>query len=126
MFTKKQKEKYDNEIARLRHEIAELTQIIKTQELLKLRDENARLKEKEQLINKVKFRLKDVAFIEEGEFILVKYQVPPVKVLLNEKGEIQKNELFYAINKLQLLSLEDMKKVSRVVENVKLLKQNKK
>ena len=118
-FGKKQKEKYDNEIARLRHEIADLTQIIKTQELIKLRAENAKLKEKEQLISKIRFQLKDVAYLEEDGIVLVKYVIPNVKVPVNDKGEILKNDFFYAVNKLQLISFEDMKKISAVVDNIK-------
>lgn len=124
-FTKKQKEKYEQEIANLRHEIAELSQIIKTQELLRLRAENERLKEKELLISKVKFKLKDVAYIEEDDFVLVKYEIPYAKVFFEADGQVKKNEFFYAINKLQLLPLEDMKKIQRVLDNVKSLKEGK-
>jgi len=52
-ISKKEKERYENEIAALRHEVADLTNIVKTQELIKLRTENARLKEKEELIVKL-------------------------------------------------------------------------
>ena len=119
MFTKKTKEKYDNEIALLKHELEDLRQIIKTQELIKLRNENARLKEKEQLINKVKFQLKDVGYLEEENAILVKYKIPDVKILVNEEGEPLKNDFFYAVNKLQLISFEDMKKISALIDNIK-------
>ena len=119
MFTKKTKEKYDNEIARLKHEVEDLRQIIKTQELIKLRNENALLKEKEQLINKIKFKLKDVGYIEEENAILVKYKIPDVKILVNEEGELLKNDFFYAVNKLQLISFEDMKKISALIDNIK-------
>lgn len=118
-ISKKEKERYENEIAALRHQIEDLTNIVKTQELIKLRTENARLKEKEELIGKIRFRLKDVAYLKEEGFILVKYDVPFVKVPVNDDGEVQKNELFYAINKLQLLSLDDLKKISAVVDNIK-------
>lgn len=118
-ISRKEKEKYENEIAALRHEIADLTNIVKTQELIKLRTENARLKEKEQLIDKIKFRLKDVAFLREEGIILVKYDVPFVKVPVNEDGEVQKNEMFYAINKLQLLPLDDLKKISKLIDEIK-------
>ena len=118
-ITKKEKQKYTDEIAKLRHEIAELTQIVKTQELIKLRAENARLKEKEQLINKIRFKLKSVAYLDlEGE-ILVKYEIPPVKVPVDGSGNVLKNDFFYAVNKLQLLSFDDMKKISAVVDNIK-------
>ena len=119
MFTKKQKEKYDDKIASLEHEIEDLRQIIKTQELIKLRAENARLKEKEQLISKVKFKLKDVAYLSEEGIILVKYDMPFVKVPVSAEGKVLKNDLFYAINKLQLISFEDMKKISKVIDNIK-------
>lgn len=118
-ITKKEKQDYINQIAALKHEIEDLRQIIKTQELLNLRAENARLKEKEQLINKIKFKLKSVAYLEEDGIILVKYEIPPVKVAVNEAGEVQKNDFFYAVNKLQLLSLDDLKKISAVVDNIK-------
>lgn len=119
MFTKKQKEKYDNQIALLEHEIQDLREIVKTQELIKLRAENALLKEKEQLISKIKFQLKDVAYLEEDGIVLVKYVIPNVKVPVNDKGEVLKNDFFYAVNKLQLISFEDMKKISAVVDNIK-------
>ena len=119
MFTKKQKQQYDNKMALLEHELEDLRQIIKTQELIKLRNENARLKEKEELISKIRFRLKDVAYLEEEGIVLVKYDIPFAKVPVNENGEILKNDFFYAINKLQLISLEDMKKISAVVDNIK-------
>ena len=119
MFTKKTKEAYDNKIALLTHELEDLRQIVKTQELLRLRAENERLKEKEQLINKIRFKLKTVAYLEEDQVILVKYEIPNVKVPVDEEGNVKKNDLFYAINKLQLLSMEDMKKISAVVDNIK-------
>jgi len=120
MFGKKEREKYDTEIARLKHEIEDLKQIIKTQELIKLREENARLKEKEQLISKIKFRLKDVAFLAEEGIVLVKYNIPNVKVPVSEDGKVLKNDFFYAVNKLQLIPFEDMKKISAVIDNIKV------
>ena len=122
-FTKKQKEKYEQEIANLRHEVAELSQIIKTQELLRLRAENERLKEKETLISKVKFRLKDVAYLDEEDCVLVKYEIPYAKVYFEANGQVKKNDFFYAINRLQLLSFDDMKKIQKVIDNVKKLKE---
>ena len=121
-FTKKKEEKYKQEIANLRHEIAELSQIIKTQELLRLRDENARLKEREELLKHVHIQIKDVAYVEEEGFILVKYMVPNQKVYVDREGKIAKNDTFFAINKLQLISLDDMKKVQKVVDFAKNIK----
>lgn len=118
-FGKKQKEEYDNKIALLTHELEDLRQIVKTQELLKLRAENERLKEKEKLISFVRFSLKDAVYLKEEGMLLVKYTVPPAKVMIDEEGNVTKNDFFYAINKLQLIPLEDMKKISNLIKEIK-------
>lgn len=119
MFTKKKEEAYNNKISVLEHEIADLRQIVKTQELVRLRNENARLKEKEKLISQVKFKLKDVAYVAEDDFILVKYEIPNTRVHIDQDGNVIKNDFFYAINKLQLISFEDMKKIQNVIDALK-------
>ena len=118
-FTKKKEEKYQKEIAELKHEIAELSQIIKTQELIRLREENARLREREELLKYVHIQLKDVAYVEEEGFILVKYAISNQKVFVDGEGKIAKNNFFFAVNKLQLISLDDMKKIQKVVDYAK-------
>ena len=124
LYTKKKEQKQAQEIANLRQEIKNLEQIIKTQELVRLRAENERLKEKEKLIDKVKFRLKDVAYLVEEDVMLVKYEVPYVKVAFDADANPKKNDLFYAINKLQLITLDDMKKIQNVINDVKKRKEN--
>lgn len=123
-FTKKKEQKYLDKISILEHKVEDLTQIIKTQELLKLRAENARLLEKEKNISKVHLKLKDIAYVEEENVILVKYEPFSLKIMFNDKGGIIKNETFYAINDLRLLSFEDMKKIQAVLDKTKSL-QNK-
>lgn len=119
MFTKKTKEAYDNKIALLTHELEELRQIVKTQELLKLRAENERLKERDKLISQISFKLKDATYLQEENCVLVKYEIPAVKVTFDEDGKPLKNNLFYAINKLQLIPFEDMKKISALMKGDK-------
>lgn len=117
-ITKQKKKELDDKIAALTLEVKDLKDIVKTQELIKLRAENSRLKEIENLIGKVRFKLKNVAYIPEENFILVKYEVPSVTVPVSEDGKVLMNEMFYAINKLQLLSLNDLKKISAVVNEI--------
>lgn len=119
MFTKKKEEALNSEIARLRHELSELKEIVKTQELIRLRAENARLKEIEQLTEKVKFKLKSVAYIEEENKILIKYEIPNIKLELDNDNNPVKNDFFYSVNKLQLISFDDMKKIQTVINEVK-------
>lgn len=119
MFTKKKEKAYNDKIAVLEHKIEELTDIIKTQELIKLRQENARYKEMEKHISNVHFKLKDVAYLSEEGCILVKYEPMFAKVFIGDDGKILKNDFFIAVNSLRLLSFEDMKKISTVIDNIK-------
>lgn len=123
-FTKKKEQEYQEQIAALAHEVADLKDIIKTQELIKLRSEVARLREKEKNINLVHLKLKDVAYIEEDNTVLVKYEPFSLKILFNDKGHIIRNDMFCAINELRLLSYEDMKKIQSCLDKSKAI-QNK-
>lgn len=120
-FTKKKEQKYLDKIDALKYEIEDLKQIVKTQELIKLRAENARLKELEKSIGLIHLKLKDVAYIEEENVVLVKYEPFSLKVMFNDKGGIIKNEMFCAINELRLLSFDDMKKIQAVLDKSKAL-----
>ena len=118
-FTKKQKEAYDQKMAELKLELEDLKHIVKTQELMRLRAENARLKEKEELINKIRFKLKSVSYLEEEDKILCKYEIPPILVSIDSERNPIKNDMFFAINKLQIISFDDMKKIQNVIDNLK-------
>ena len=125
-FGKKKEEKLNEEIAILKHELEDLKQVVKTQELLRLRAENERLREKEKMISKVHLTLKSIAFSEEENKIVVRYEVPNLWLSIDQNGDIVKNDMFYAINFLQLLSTEDMKKEQNLISNVqKTLKREK-
>lgn len=123
-FTKNKEKAYQEKISILEHKIEDLTQIVKTQELIKLRNENARLLEKEKAISNIHLKLKDIGYIEEENTILVKYEPFNLKINFNDKGGIIRNEMFCAINELRLLSFDDMKKIQVVLDNVKKI-QNK-
>ena len=117
MLFKSQK-KLDEQITHLRHEVSELKEIIKSEELIRLRNENAYLKERNELINHIKFKLKSVSYVPEENIILVKYDFPNIKIGLDSENKVIKNNMFFAINKLQLLPIEDLKKISVVVKQV--------
>ena len=123
-FTKKKEREYQEQIANLSHEVADLKDIIKTQELLKLRSEVAILREKEKNISLIHLKLKDIAYIEEDNSVLVKYEPFNLKILFNDKGHIIRNDTFCAINELRLLSYDDMKKIQACLDKSKAI-QNK-
>lgn len=119
MFTKKKEKELNDEISSLKHELTELRQIVKTQELMRLRAENTQLKEKDALASKVRFKLRSVAYCEETNSILVKYELPQISIRIDGDGNIVKNDFFYSVNKLRMISFDDMKKIQAVIDDVK-------
>ena len=119
MFGSKRNKELREQIDALKHELAELKQIIKTQELLRLRSENAALKEKEQLISKVHLHVKSYAFDEENNQYIVRYEVEPVVLNFTDEGELIKNEMFYAINFLRLIPVKEMGPLKESLDKAK-------
>lgn len=73
-------------------------------------------------INEIKFDLKNVSlFVNDYGSVGVKidYTLPSIKIGFDEEGKIIKNNRFVAINQLNLISLEDMKKISNKIEEAK-------
>lgn len=109
------------EIDILKHEIADLKEIVKTQELLKLREENSRLKEYASQIGKVRLKLKDIRVDEMENEVRVRYEIPPLVLKIGSKNDLVRDEqfdIFYAINILRLLTFEDLAKVQKVINDL--------
>ncbi len=104
-------------------DVAELTNIVKTQELVRLRkvkdDYNLQLK----LLQDIRFKVKSVkpGFNEETGLPTLKivYEVPSVCLEFDEEGRPIKNDFFYASNFLDLISIEDMEKIQKEIDKIK-------
>ena len=107
----------------LQQSVQELTNIVKTQELVRLREESKELKEIKEYLSHVQFKLKDVKAFEGEELgkinIRITYQLPVVTLTLDSEGNPNKDDFFYSSNILGLLSFEDMKKIQKVLETEK-------
>lgn len=51
--------------------------------------------------------------------IQINYHMPPVKIHIDRENNIERNETFIAINNLNLISLDDMIKISQKIEDIK-------
>ena len=120
MFIKKQeKEKINEQIATLKHELAELKEIVKTQELQKLRVENQKMKEKLQLLSNVHLHVKSYAYDPENNQFIVRYEVPALALDFNSDGELVRNEMFYSINALRLIPMDEMEGMQKALQRAK-------
>lgn len=106
-------------------QIQELTKIVKTQELERLRHIRDMYNNQSNLVKDVKFRVKSVRTVLSETTglpcVQVKYELPIINIELDDKGEPIKNDFFYAVNYLELISLEDMKLIMEEIANAQQL-----
>ena len=120
--TKRKISALEKEIDILKHKNSELEQIIKTQELIRLREQKAVFEEQSQLLSQVKFHLKDIHLVEEdsgASYVIVKYDQPVLKLYFDADGNIIRNNMFYSINKLQMMPMDDLKKIKFKLDEIK-------
>ena len=85
-------------LAKLQSSVDELTHIVKTNELTRLREESKKLKEIQALLSKVRFKVKDVKTIETDELgrvdVRITYQLPTVTLKIDDEGKPLKDDFF--------------------------------
>lgn len=78
--------------------------------------------EQEELLKKIRFSVDKISFFIDKQGLVgvnLEYSIPKLQVLFDDDSEIIFNETFYAINKLNLISIEDMQKISQKLEEAK-------
>lgn len=75
-----------------------------------------------EYVAKVLIEVNDVSLFANNDGLVgvkVEYKVPPVKIYFDDDGQILKNERFYAMNYLNLISTDDMKRVQVYLDDAK-------
>lgn len=83
--------------------------------------------EQKELIKTIKFRIKKANLFlnNDGQIgVNVEYEIPPIKIYFDDDGQMLKNERFFAINSLDMISREDMQKIQLILEEA--IERNKK
>lgn len=110
----------NKKLAELQKSVDELSQIVKTRELERLRAESQKLKEIEELLSNVKFKVREVKAFEGEEVgktcIRIVYQLPTIILQMDDTGTVNKNDFFFSTNMLNMISFEDMKKIQDVID----------
>lgn len=79
-----------------------------------------RADELENYISKIELKVKSVSEVPGADGktdIRVVYEIPQIIIKFDDSGEIIENEVFRAINMLNLISFDDMLKISNVIKN---------
>lgn len=118
MFNKKIKE----QIATLQDAVNKLQKTIETQELTRLRANNNNYKEMCEDVSKLALKVKSTKVLLDDNgypYVEIRYETPVVKMPINSNGEILRNDFFRSVNRLNLLSQEDVIKLSNFLEEAK-------
>ena len=120
------KKQLKTEIEELTEQVKELKKIVVTDELNYLREQKKLFDEQNKLLANVHFRVKSVkAFKDEAteqDQVRIIYQLPVVTLTFDENGTPSKDDFFYSVNALQLISLEDTEKLVRCIDSLKKVK----
>lgn len=100
-------------------QLQELTDLIKSEEFKRLKQDSDELNRIKALLPNIKFKVKDTTFFKEDNVLQIRYELPVVRLQLDESGNPNKNEFFYSTNVLEMISLEDMKKIQDYLERIK-------
>lgn len=100
-------------------QLKELTDLIKSDEFNRLKNDSEELKRIKALLPSIKFKIKDLNYFEEEKIFQIRYELPVINLQLDENGNPNKNDFFYSSNVLEMISLEDMKKVQDFLERIK-------
>lgn len=112
------------DIDALAEEVRSLSRMVVTDEMKRLRAVEKAYKGQCDLLSQVKLSVKRVAVAEDdGDRLVVIYQPLRVEVPLDENGDpSERNPLFYAINALGLVGMDDYEAINKALKEAKLKK----
>lgn len=110
-------------IKQLEQDLKELTNIVKNEEYKTFKRDSESLKKTRELLDLIKIKVKDVRIVLDQEklenCVEIRYEIPKISIFFDENGDPIKNEMFYAINALNLISLEDMGRIKKEFDTIK-------
>lgn len=89
------------------------------------KENNYKIKKYEEiseLLKNIKISVKDSKLFVNNDGLIgveIEYDIPKIKLFLDEDGKMIKNNLFYSINMLNLISIEDMEQIQNKIEEAK-------
>ena len=108
------------QINELQKRIDELTKIVKNNEFERLKARSEDLAVKDEQLGKIKIKVAQIVGKDTNTgqpTLTITYEIPKVTLYLDENGPYGDNyELFYAINRLDLISYQDMDKIRKAID----------
>lgn len=106
--------RFDN----LSEDFSNLKKLVENNELKTLRMKEQELNKTRELLSHIQLKIKDVKLYEDDntgkEYARITYTIDPLRIDFDDDGNPLKNEVFRAINMLDLTSLKDIERVQKV------------
>lgn len=109
LFKKRQKQ-IDEQFANLTRSVSDLKDFIANRELVKLQQQSQKLSEVQALLKNISIKVKTAGYFEDDnghKHLKVAYYIPTVILDIDEDYNMSRNEMFRAINLLNLVDAND-------------------
>ena len=109
---------------KLQESVDNLYTFVKTKEYDQLKKDSLDLREEQELLSHIAFNVKSVKVFDGQEsgskVVKIYYEQPVITIDIDsETKEPIKNDIFYAINRLNLTDLQDLEKIDKVFRELK-------
>lgn len=117
IFSKKRQKQIND----LQNRIDELTKIVKNHEFERLQARSEELKLKDEQLGNIQLKVAKIVSADTNTgqpTLTVTYQLEPITLYIDDDGSVYGDQfkLFYAINRLDLISQDDMKKIRMAID----------
>lgn len=107
------------QMATLQESVARLQKSIETNELTRLREIQKQHMESEKSLVNVKLKVKNIKYLKQDRQLVVTYEQPIIVLNIDDTGEPEPNKEFISINKLNLVSMDDMLRIQNELNKIK-------
>lgn len=126
---KKRKKYLDDKFCSVEKNISDLKDFITNHELIKLQEKSRKLSEIESLLKNVSIHVKNAGYYEDDsghKHLKVSYYIPTIVMDIDDEYNIQRNEMFRAINLLNLVDARDWNTIQTQIDKINIDKKKNK
>lgn len=103
----------------LENQIKNLQDIIEKREIERLQNIEKQHTATISDLQNVKFKVKSAVYSEQERSVVIKYDIPPIVLKIDDNGKPELNKTFRSINMLNLVGMDDFKKIQNVLNSIK-------
>lgn len=118
---KKRRKHIDEQFNNIARSVSDLKDFIANRELVKLQQQSQKLSEVQSLLKNISIKVKTAGYFEDDnghKHLKVSYYIPTITMDVDEEYNIERNEMFRAINLLDLINAEDWNIIQNEINKI--------